>query len=117
MAIPEAANKNNVEEKANAWEQSYPRRELKSGGDGGNNGGMDGRIAKLEADMEYVKRDVSELRTDMRDVRDRAVKIEERMATKTFVFSVYGIVSALIAAITLFQGQIQQFLGIATGTQ
>lgn len=90
---------------------------LPSGGDGGNNGGMDGRIAKLEADMEYVKRDVSELRTDMRDVRDRSVKIEERMATKTFVFSVYGIVSALIAAITLFQGQIQQFLGIATGAQ
>lgn len=90
---------------------------LPGGGDGGNNGGMDGRIAKLEADMEYVKRDVSELRTDMRDVRDRAVKIEERMATKTFVFSVYGIVSALIAAITLFQGQIQHFLGIATVAQ
>ncbi|MRG66463.1 hypothetical protein GH789_14395 [Rhizobium pusense] len=100
-----------------AAEAAKREADLRGGGNGGNNGGMEARLAKLEADMEYVKRDVSELRTDMRDVRDRAVKIEERMATKTFVFSVYGIVSALIAAITLFQGQIQQFLGIATGTQ
>lgn len=93
-------------------ENSYP---LQSPGNGGNDGGMEARIAKLESDMDYVKRDVSELRVDMRDVRDRTVKIEERMATKAFVFRVYFIVSGLLAAITVFQSQIQQVLGLASG--
>ncbi|UHS60580.1 hypothetical protein HRR99_03110 [Agrobacterium vaccinii] len=100
-----------------AAEAAKREADLHGGGNGGNNGGMEARLAKLEADLEYVKRDVSELRTDMRDVRDRAVRIESSMATKSFVFGVYGIVGALIAAITIFQSQIQQLLGISAGTQ
>lgn len=75
---------------------------------------MDSRIAKLESDIEYVKRDVGELRLDMKDVRERTLKIEERMATKAFVFSVYGIVSVLLAAIMLFQSQLQHLLGLTS---
>lgn len=75
---------------------------------------MEARIAKVEADVEYLKRDVGELRLDMRDVRDRVMKIEASMATKGFVFSVYGIVSALLAAIMLFQNQLQHLLGLAS---
>jgi hypothetical protein len=85
------------------------------GSDGGG-GGMEPRIAKLEADSEYIKRDVGELRMDMKDVRDRVIKIENTMATKSFVFAVYGIVSALLAAIMLFQSQIQSLLGLVTKT-
>lgn len=76
---------------------------------------MEARIAKLEADLEHVKRDVTELRTDMRDVRDRAVKIEadiRHLPSKAFVFGVYGVVGAILAAIMLFQTQIQTLLGV-----
>ncbi|EJK83519.1 hypothetical protein PMI03_03174 [Rhizobium sp. AP16] len=73
---------------------------------------MEGRVAKLEADVEYMRRDVSELRTDMRDVRDRLTKIESTMATKGFVFTVYTIIAALLGAIILFQTQIQTIMGV-----
>jgi hypothetical protein len=78
---------------------------------------LEARVAKLETDLEYVKRDVSELRTDMRDVRDRLTRIEEQVSalpSKAFVFSVYGVVAALIVAVTLFQAQIQQAVGIVS---
>ena len=48
----------------------------------------------------------------MKSVLDRLKGIESTMATKSFVFSVYGIVSALLAAIILFQSQIQTLLGV-----
>ena len=37
------------------------------------------QIAKLQSDAEYIKRDVSELRVDVRDVRDRLARLEERV--------------------------------------
>ena len=88
---------------------------LHTGGGGGTFDGMEARVAKLEVDMEYIKRDVSELRSDMRDVRDRTVKIESdvsHLPSKAFVFSVYGIIAGLLAAVILFQSQIQTFLGV-----
>lgn len=42
---------------------------LAHGGGGGNNGGMEARIAKLEAASEHVVRELSELRQDIREVR------------------------------------------------
>jgi hypothetical protein len=36
-------------------------------------------MAKLQSDGEYLKRDMGELRTDMRDVRDRLARLEERV--------------------------------------
>lgn len=73
---------------------------------------MEARIAKLEAGVSHMERDVGELRADMRDVRDRLISVEKTMATKGFVFSVYTIVSGLLAAIILFQHQIQTLLGV-----
>ncbi|MBB5663226.1 hypothetical protein GGE68_001402 [Rhizobium leguminosarum] len=85
--------------------------------DGGGSGGgeLEARLAKLESDVGYVKRDVGELRSDMRDTRDRTVKIEAlvgHLPSKAFVFGAYGVVGALIVAITLFQTRIQDFIGI-----
>lgn len=93
---------------------SHPRfgSSLKSGGGDGTSGGMEPRIAKLEASMSHMERDVGELRVDMKDVRERLISVEKTMATKGFVFSVYGIVSVLLAAIILFQHQIQSLLGV-----
>ena len=37
-------------------------------------------IAKLQSASEYTNRDVAELRLDVRDVRDRLARLEERVA-------------------------------------
>jgi hypothetical protein len=39
---------------------------LKNGGGNGTSGGMEARIARLESDVEYIKRDISELKIDVR---------------------------------------------------
>ena len=91
---------------------------LKSGDGGGTSDGMEARVVKLEAGVEALHRDVTDLRADMKDVRDRLAKLEvkvDHLPSKGFVFGAYGIVSALLAAIMLFQTQIQQLLGVASG--
>ena len=45
---------------------------LKQYGDGGGGNGMEARVAKLESDVEYIKRDVSEMKTELQKVRDNA---------------------------------------------
>ncbi len=37
-----------------------------------DNGGMEGRIAKLETAMEYVQRDLGEIKSDIRQIKDHA---------------------------------------------
>ena len=95
--------------------------ELKGGDGGGTFDGMGPRIAKLETDMEYMKRDLGLLQADVRTiqsdiggkdgVRDRLTKIEERMATKGFTIVVVMAALALISALVVFQGNIQRFVG------
>lgn len=38
-------------------------------GGGGNNGGMEARIAKLEASVEYIQTDIASIKQDVRDIR------------------------------------------------
>lgn len=42
---------------------------LESTGDGGDDGGMEARIAKLEATFEHLGRDVDDLRADVKELR------------------------------------------------
>jgi hypothetical protein len=74
-------------------------------------------IAKIQSDSEYLKRDLSETRTDMRDIRDRMTRLEVRvdhLPTKGFI------VAALIAALTIAAGlltiapQLQKLVGTTT---
>lgn len=93
-------------------------RPLHGGDGGGTSDGMLERVAKLEANVEALQRDVTDVRSDMKDVRDRLGKLEvkvDHLPSKAFVFSVYAVVSALLAAIMLFQSQLQQILGLAAG--
>ena len=39
------------------------------GGGGGNNGGMEARVAKLESSVEYIQRDIGEIKTDIKEIR------------------------------------------------
>lgn len=92
---------------------------LQHGGGGGTSDGMLERVVKLEANVEALQRDVTDLRGDMKDVRDRLGKLEvkvDHLPSKAFVFSVFVVISTLLAAVTLFQAQIQQLLGLTTGS-
>lgn len=40
-----------------------------SGNGGGDDGGMEARIAKLEASMSHIERDIGELRSDVRELK------------------------------------------------
>lgn len=58
-------------------------------------------IAKIQSDGEYLKRDLGEVRTDMRDIRDRMTRLEVRvdhLPTKGFI------VTAVILALTIAAG-------------
>jgi len=49
-----------------------PQDRLKSGGGGGTSGGMEPRVAKLEAAVEHIQRDTTDIKTDVRTLRDNA---------------------------------------------
>lgn len=81
--------------------------EKKSGSGGG---GMDGRIAKLEANVENIGKSLTETRSDTRDIRDRTIRLEEKVAqlpTKGFIVSVVLTSLAVIAALIVFQDKIR----------
>lgn len=45
------------------------KKSFTKGGGGGDNGDMEARIAKLESTVEYVQRDISEIKADIKDIR------------------------------------------------
>lgn len=38
----------------------------------GGGGDMEGRVARLESDVEYIKRDISEIKIDIKQIKDYA---------------------------------------------
>ena len=87
----------------------------KDGGDG-TSGGMEGRVAKLEALTDVVRADVASLKVDTRDVRERLVRLEERVShlpTKGFIITTTTTIFALLTGIVLFQGKLQGLLRLA----
>jgi hypothetical protein len=97
-------------EKRQAQDKGLPPR-----GGGGTSGGMETSIAKLETLMEVVRTDVSSLKTDIRDVRERMVRIEEKVShlpTKGWaVTTVVTLLGIITAAVTLAP-KLQEFFGI-----
>lgn len=45
-------------------------RPLEKGSGGGNDGGMEARVAKLEATAEYIQRDVAEIKADLKTINE-----------------------------------------------
>lgn len=45
---------------------------LSTGGGGGTSGGMEARVAKLEATLEHIGREMSDVKADVRTLRDNA---------------------------------------------
>jgi hypothetical protein len=72
-------------------------------------------LIRLRSDTTHIQADVTELKKDMRDIRDRLARLEvrvEHLPGKGFVVSVVLTGAALLAAISLFQHQLQTLLGL-----
>ena len=73
-------------------------------------------IAKLQNDGEYTRRDLGELRTDMRDLRDRMSKLEVRvdhLPSKGFIVGVVMIALTLIGGLLTVAPKLQTWAGIS----
>jgi hypothetical protein len=46
-----------------------PRDPFDNGGSGGDDGGMEARVAKLEATVEHIQRDLTDIKQDVREIR------------------------------------------------
>lgn len=89
---------------------------LQTGEGDGTSGGMEARVARLESDMEHVKKDVAELKSDTKAVRASINGLDVKFAgferelahrpTTTMMwaatFTGVGVVSAIVALIVRF---------------
>jgi len=83
---------------------------LKGGGGGGTPGGMEGRVAKLEADVDHLKRVADRMDTRLERHTELLAAIDERtkhLPTKPYIFACVG---ATIAAIGVIVALIVRFL-------
>ncbi len=82
-------------------------------------GGMDGlepRVAKLEAHVEHIVRDLGDVKPDVRDMRDRLIAIEEtvkHLPRKGYINKAVTAAVVLLGLFITFQAQIQSLVGTA----
>lgn len=91
------------------------RQSLKGGGGNGTIGGMEARVAKIEAFMDVIRTEVAALRSDGRDLRDRLIRLEERVAhlpSKGFIFSTAVAIVTGLTAIIVLQEKLRHLLGL-----
>ncbi len=73
-------------------------------------------VAKLQNDGEYTKRDLGEMRTDMRDVRDRLSRLEERVAHlpgKGFIVLVVTTSLFIVGGLLTIAPKLQSMIGVS----
>lgn len=89
---------------------------LRGSGGGGTYDDMEARVAKLEAHVEHLVNDVSAIKTDMKDSRERIIKIEgklDHVPTYWDVVKIFSALLGLLTALILFQNQIRAAFGIS----
>jgi hypothetical protein len=90
---------------------------------GGTFDGMEARIARLESDVGHIRDDLVDLKNDGRDLRKSVAEIKVGMATLTervnnlptkgFIVTTVLTTLAVIAALIVFQGNLQQLFRAA----
>jgi hypothetical protein len=79
------------------------RKVEKPGGGGGGGGDLEARLAKLESSVEYIQRDITDIRTDLRFIRDTKLenldaKVDSRFLwTIGIIIAVFGGLAGMIA--------------------
>lgn len=63
---------------------------LKSGGGDGTYDGMEPRVAKLEAAVEHMQRDIGDIKTDVRTLRENA-RVDFRMLFGAIIVVALGL--------------------------
>lgn len=92
-----------------------PSPTLSGSGGGGTFDGMEARVSKLETLMDVVRTDVGTLKTDVRDVRDRLIRLEERVThlpTKGWAVGAIVTLVGLITAVVTLAPKLQSLFGI-----
>lgn len=76
---------------------------------------MEARVAKIEVFMETIRSEVTTLRTDGRDVRDRLIRLEERVAhlpSKGFLFTTAVAIIGGLTAVIVLREKVRHLLGL-----
>lgn len=69
------------------------RRTVENHGGGGHDGGMDGRVAKLEADVKDIRTDLKTLVKDVAELKGRAAAMPTMWQLITMFMAVVGVVA------------------------
>jgi hypothetical protein len=69
-------------------------RSLAGAGSGPHDPGMEARIAKLEAHVEHIQRDIGEIKTDLRDIR-RALETDFRLIFGALIAASLGLAGVM----------------------
>lgn len=79
------------------------------------------RVAILEAKMDNVQRDVTELRSDTKGLLQRLTAVEvtlKSLPSKAFMFMTFGTITlgalGFLTAVIAFQDAIQAWVGVTT---
>ncbi|TRW17035.1 hypothetical protein [Glacieibacterium frigidum] len=89
---------------------------LNSDGGGGTYDGMERRVTHLETSLEFIKRDVGELRVDVSGLKVDLARLDERVKNlpgKGFIVSASITIIGLITAMIVLSDQIKTALGLA----
>lgn len=76
-------------------------------------GGMEARLARLEAHIEHAQSDLGALKSDMAGVKDRLARLEvkvDHLPSKGFIVTALVAALALITAMIGYQEQIRAIL-------
>lgn len=74
---------------------------LKSGGDGGNFDGMEARVARLEAQLDAVSRDITDLKIGQATLVERSQHLATKADLEKTATRIAVIIVALTAVITI----------------
>ncbi|HFO2431573.1 TPA: hemolysin XhlA [Klebsiella pneumoniae] len=88
-----------IESDSHSFETSLANDTLRQyGSSGGGGDGMQVRVAKLESDVEYIKRDIAEVKSGIKSIDSRLSTIETNISsTKTTIKASAAVVSVIFA--------------------
>ncbi|MFQ6250441.1 hemolysin XhlA [Yersinia enterocolitica] len=90
---------------------------LRHGGGSGGGDDMQIKVAKLEAHIEYIRRDIEELKTDVKSIDGRLTTIETGISSLKTTFKATGVIVSLVFAfcVYVFGSYVSKILDVLNG--